>query len=91
LHRSERRDRRGVRFPEEREAKMAEPEGQRQGMNNAVLGLLVLVVVLLVAFFIVESQKRGDRGVDIDVNVPAADGGAQGGGGAPEGGGGGPQ
>jgi hypothetical protein len=67
---------------------MAEPEGQRQGMSNAILGLLVLVVVLLVAFFIVESQKMGDRGVDVDVSVPAADGGAQGGGGAPEGGGG---
>jgi hypothetical protein len=62
-------------------------------LGNGLLAILVLVVILLVAWFILQNHDRGDSGIDVNVNVPGnasggGSGGSGGGGGASGGGGG---
>jgi hypothetical protein len=58
-------------------------------MGNGLLAILVLIVILLVAWFIVQDHDRGDSGIDVNVNVPGNSGGGSGGGGTAGGGSGG--
>lgn len=60
------------------------PEGGRQGRGNGLLAVVVLVLILVVAWFIVEQTRGGNDQIDVDVNVPSeASGGSSGGGSAP--------
>ena len=47
----------------------------RRGPGNALLGVIVLVLVLVVAWLIVEQNKDRGPSIDVDVTVPSDVGG----------------
>jgi hypothetical protein len=58
------------------EVNQTPPVGGRRGPGNGLLAVIVLLIVLLVAWLIIQQNKDTDRGIDIDVTVPAADSGS---------------
>jgi hypothetical protein len=49
--------------------------GSRRGPENAILVIVVLAVVALLVWFVLGQAGSRDEGVDIDINVPAEEGG----------------